>query len=370
MNEAVPTGKTTTEAKADLQGILRKVRGLLDKANGTDNEHERAIFQAKAEELMRKYRIAEEHLIAADPISVEPIRIRIDLCDLGSEKFSQGYLGLMQQSAKHAGIRARYSWVAPKEPASSPEGAWILVAEAIGYEGDLRLAELLFTQARMVFQEKVEPKVDPTLSDKENCYRLRSAGIERNRVANLLWGASMDSDGAWGHRKVGNLYKEACAERGEDPSLNGRQINAKTFREAYAREFVERFGRRLRESRMAADSTGGALQIHGRQERVDEAFYEAFPEYRPSTEVVERKPCEGCKKAKGGKCRQHNFRWTKADQARHDRQYYSTSALAGREAGVTAADEVSIDRVAPAQRLEEDRTRKTTRNITGLEIEG
>lgn len=365
MSEIKATGRTAEQAKADLRGILGKVRGLLDTAESyrESNPEAAANYQAKAEELMRKYRIAEEHLIAADPVSVEPIRQGIDLADYSSSEFSSHYLGLFQAAAAHAGIRSKYGWVAKKG-----QDGYSLLADSIGYEGDIRLAELLFTQARLVFQEKIEPKVDPKLSDKENCYRLRSAGIDRQRIAELVFGERTHHNGI----KVAKLYKESCAERGEEAALNGRSVNAKTFREAYASQFVERFGRRLRDARNAADSVGGAIVLHGRKERVDEAFYTAFPEYRPATGLAERKPCEACAKKKDGKkCRIHARKaWTAADEARYQRMNHSASALAGKEAGRTAADQVSIDRVAAAQRLEEDHSRKTIREATGLEIEG
>lgn len=352
-----------------VEKMMAKVRALLDTAESLSesNPEASANYRAKAEDLMRKYRIEEENLIAADPTSVEPITFNIDLCESGNV-FSGRYVDLFHAIAVHTGIRATYRYAV-----SETTGKRVAMAMGAGYESDVRYAEYLFTNARLVFQERIEPKVKPELSDAENCYRLRSAGIERNRIANMLWGASMDSDGAHFHGKVGKLYKEACVARGEDPKLNGRQINAKTFREVYAREFVTSMYSRLREAQNAADSIGGALTLHGRSERVDEAFFTRFPEYRPSTEVAERKECEDCKKTKheSGKCKIHRPRkWTQADEARWQRLHNGATARAASKAGADAAREVELTRSARAKRLGEDTTRTTVREVTGLELEG
>jgi hypothetical protein len=365
MNEVVATGQTVDGAKKELGKILKLVQVMLEMADRESTPPgEAANARAKAEQLMRKYRIQEEQLIASDATAIEPIW---DQIVIGSSKspFYNQYYHLWSYVAQHTGVRYRYSWVGSD-----------LTMSVVGYEPDVRFAQMLYASARLVFQERIDPQVKPELGDAENCYRLRSAGIERNRIANMLWGASTGSDGAWAHRKVGNLYKEACAQRGEDPALNGRQINAKTFRESYAKNFVEHFASLLRQARNAADSNGGVLELKGRSERVDEAFYSRYPEMRPVPVVAEEQEesCENCerasKKEPGKKCRKHTWRWTAADQARWNREQNSLSAQAGRLAGREAASQVELNHVAKAKRLEEDSARKTVRQVTGLELEG
>lgn len=357
MSEVTATGRTTAQAKADLSGLLKKLQALLDMADDPRTpEHEAASARSKAESIMKKYKIDQEALIAADPVSVEPIWESVVVAKASSPFYSK-YLDLFYSITRHVGVRARYVWVGSD-----------LTAQVVGYEADVRYAEMLYASARLTFQEKLEPSIRPELSDAENCYRLRSAGIERNKIARMLWG--LDTHAA--HAKVGALYKEACLARGEDPALNGRTINAKTFRKSYAKNFVDSFWMLLSRARNAADSNGGALVLHGRQERVDEAFYARFPEMRPSQELAKPEPCELCAKKKDGKkCRDHTERkWTQADQARWERENYSASALAGKVAGQDAAEQVELDRVARAKRLGEDSTRTGVRNLTGLELEG
>jgi hypothetical protein len=230
--------------------------------------------------------------------------------------------------ANHTGIRARYIY---------SDGHY--VAQAVGYAGDIRYATFIYTSARMTFMEKLEPQFKPELSEDENIYRLRSAGIDRQRIAELVWGKRGQREG----EQVSKIYQKVCAERGEDPKVVGRGVNIKTYRTVYSQQFTATLNRRLREARDGVDTTGGALVLHGRQERVDEAFYERFPEYRPSTTPQgDHVPTKKSRKKA----------WTAADEARWQRMNHSPAALAGKDAGAAAASEVEIERTARAQRIE------------------
>lgn len=348
MSEIVTTGRTVEQAKAELDGKMRLIRKLLDKAEGTTHEEERASYQAKAEELMRKYRIQQEQLIAADPIAAEPIRSDFEIVKHGSA-FANEYHQLFASVAMHCGIRYRFSWV-------NVGGAYAGQVTCIGYEGDLRYAEFLFTAARLVFTERLEPQIDPRLDDAENVYRLRSAGIARNEIARMLWASDTHS----AHAKVGRLYREACEIRGEDAAVSGRNVNAKTFRACYATKFVNALSGRLWRIRNAVDSTDGTMELAGRSGRVDEAFYAIYPEMRPGPSLGAARPGKEPKARK----------WTQADQARYERHYLSPAAIAAGERGATAALMVEIDRAPSKGRIEEDRTRGSVRAVLGLEIEG
>lgn len=339
-------------SEAKFEKILSKIRKLLDLADHANTPpHEAESARASAERLMAEYRVSEEQTLAADPESMKPELVNIDIATCHS-KFYMQYLNLFHSIARHNGIQAKYVWSGPT-----------LVAQAVGYAADLKLTDLMYTAARLVFAERIEPSVKKELSDAENIYRLRSAGIPRNRVAALLWGSASD-DGA-AHGKVAKVYKAECEKRGEKPALNGRQVNAKTYREVYANSFTDEIYRRLRRAREGADRMGGLPALHGREERVQEAFWTFFPDQRPSTEVAKSTSCATCKKArKAGRdgCRKCNPAWTKADQARSERLNYSAAARAGQRAGVDAAAEVALDGRPSEQRL--DRYAETERADT------
>lgn len=324
----------------NLEDIMRVIAALIAQADDAPRpgmvgatEKERASYRAKAERLMQVYRVEEENLIAADQFSIEPVLRKININNYASP-FASDHRRLWSSVAQHTGVRYVYRW-------TSGERGY--TAHVVGYESDVRYAEFLFQAAKLMMISKLEPEVNPEESDKENIYRLRSAGIDRQRIAEMVWGKRGHQEGL----KVGRLYKEACADRGEDAAVSGRSVNAKTYRTVYAVEFTDRFAQRLREARDGADSLGGALTLHGRSERVLEAFYRHFPEERPQPApptVVEAV----APKRKGRALKA----WTAADEGRYQRMNYTPAALRAKQAGATAAESVQINRSARAQRVD------------------
>lgn len=350
---APPREEPTVTTSIDLNKIMARVQALLAKADSTTHSPEAAALRGKAEELMRQYRIAEEHLIATDQAAIEPEVHRLWMGPYtdptrGSARDSRPtsyyvqWYQLLRAAAEHAGCLLN-----TESGRNEETREWGLFGILVGYPGDLRLAELVFTNARMVFGERVEPKVDPKLSVEENIYRLRSAGITRRKVAQMVLGE--DTHAA--HAKVGMIYKEECLKRGEIPVLDGRGVSASAYRDAFANAFVEEFVSRLREARNAADSTGGALVLHGRKERVQERFWQEFPELRPraKTEVAETEP----EPATPTRQRQRKPWWETAAGRAKIRRLYSGAGALGIAAGTQAAKEVQIDRVQPAKRISE-----------------
>src|SRR6185369_6297842 len=320
---------------------------------------EATALRAKAEQFMRDYRIAEEDLIASDQVEIAPAAHAVWLGPSTDRTRGAGGQGRQGQSyynewyslayaaAKHAGCEIHYRWGRNNE--TNEHG---LYAVLVGYEGDLRMAEIIYTNARLVFGDRLEPKADPTLSDQVNAYRLRSAGITRDRAAALIWGETSHARAA----AVGAMYKAECAARGEQPVLDGRGINAALYRVEYATAFVDELERRLRAARDASDSmSGGALQLHGRPERVKEALYQRFPNLRPQpkTDVATRET------APARKGRAPKPYWETAAYRREQERRHSDVAYAARDAGKTAARSVSLDRASNAQRLDEGAPRAT-----------
>lgn len=325
----------TNPIAEQLSRKLSQVTALLAKADSTEFPDEAKLFRAKAQELMQKYRIEEEDLIAVDPLSIQPEFLLIELCKI-TNPFEQSYLNLFYYVATHSEVEVAFkrNWK-----------TGVLQAHVIGYPGDLRQVEYLFNSARLVFGERLEPQIKPELDEATNIYRLRQAGIERQRVARMIWGEEIGRKSA-AHAKVGKIYKAECERRGESIALDGKGISLKDFRAAYAREFVWKVDERLRDARDAFDGTHGAVTLHGRKERVMEAFYTRFPEYRPSTEVVVAKDAPKAKQAKPRKR-------TKADMERSYRMYHSPAALAGGSAGKSAAEEVELKRQPRQAKLQE-----------------
>lgn len=345
----------------DLNKIMAKVQALLAKADSTEFPEEATTYRAKAEQFMRDYRIAEEDLIASDKVEILPevhslwLGVANDATrgragGRGSREgssFYQEWFQIANAAARHAGAMMNWRWA--RNPETGESG---LYAVMVGYSGDLRLAELIYSSARLVFGERLEPKADPNLSDQVNAYRLRSAGITRDRVAALIWGETSHARAA----AVGRMYKAECEKRGERPVLDGRGINAALYRDEYAKAFVTELEGRLRRARDAADSVGGALVLAGRAERIKEAFYNEFPELRPkpATEVAETKEEEATPAKKG---RERKPYWETAAYRKEQERRYSDVAYAARGAGKKAAGEVPLDRASNAKRLGQEAPR-------------
>jgi hypothetical protein len=312
----------------DLLAMMTRIQALINKADdAAATPEEAATYRAKAEELLRKYRLQEEDLIAQDPASAEPVCHSFLLYSYSS-RVGAGYRDLISLIAWHNGcsmITSNYD-----------EGVW---ANLVGYEGDLRATELMYTNAVLVFQERIDPRVDPSMSDEDNCYRLRSAGMLRREVAEAVFGENTTAL----RSRVQRLYVAACAKRNEAPAVEGT-VNAKDYRRAYADGFNNTLRRALWVARDAADSVGGAIVLHGRAERVQEAVYSFFPRLRPSTEPVVVEDVKSIKE----------YKPTKRDEQRAYRRFYSRTARAGNAAGRSAAADVQLDRAPRARRIEEN----------------
>jgi hypothetical protein len=320
----------------DNAGKLALVRKLLDQAEGelrVGNPGGAATFQAKAEELMRKYRIDEEQALAKDPTSILPTSTKVVVCNYYSE-FRNEYVSMLIYAVAHCGVEYEL------ETKSNGNGGHSVIATLVGYENDLGYAEALFTAARLVFMENLEPIVDKSLSDEMNCYRLRASGKTRREVAQLVFGNTEKVSMG----RVGRYYKAECAKRGVPAALDGKGVQGAQYRESYARQFTWTFSQRLHTARQG----GSGLVLHGRTERVMAHLYELFPHRRPTPKVQDNTPtmsdirrhCVKCQKASSGACREHPY--PRAARSRSVDNYYNAAAVRGREAGASAARDVAI----------------------------
>lgn len=340
---------TNTEpTKFSLDDMMRKVHALLTRA---DHENtplpEAEACRAKAEALMYRYRIDEAMFEQAKPAGLElkPQWATWNVCRAGSE-FAQRYRNIASAVLEHLGIRGVFKQASV--PVVDEDGNYtdhqiMVVCEAVGYESDLRIAELLYTECQLAFQLKLEPKYQPDLTESYNAYVMRSAGMEGWRIAQAMYGR----DDKHLRVKVRKLFKEEAMKRGEDPTvLLGKGNSVKAFREDFAMGFTWEIQTRLRSMRMARTDEG-ELVLASRNEAINEMFYEAYPHYRPqdpqqtrsSTGFQDpRKGCAKCAKAKSGYCREHA--WLKPSYAKVQRGRQTNYAALDR--GQRAARDVNL----------------------------
>lgn len=334
------------DAFPQLDGTLRRITSLLERAeHPLTPEHEAASCRAKAEQLMKDYRIDEQNLIAQDQFAIVPILKKIELCPyfegdatVVTFDFTNHYYSIFLRIAEHCGIRTNVKVQRVKENGDR----WFFIAHCVGYDSDLRYAELIWLNARMAFGASVDPKVERDLSEEENIYRLRTAGIPRKDIAEMIWGFWNHSNSA----KIAKIYKAECEKRGHPPAMNGRGINNKLYRQVFADEFHLRIYRRLLDMQDGAMSTGGALDLAGRSEKVDEKFFDLFPEMRPRDPEPAPEPTpEEAEKARKSLARSKGP--TKAQMRKWEQLTYGSAAKAGRDSGRRAAESVVLTRSAP-----------------------
>lgn len=319
-----------------LQDTIRKIEALITRADHANTPpHEADACRAKAEALMFKYRIDEMALNtsgeAPAPGSAAPQWSTVVICDQWSE-FRYYYEDMMRSVVNHFDARFATDFVDGNR-----------VAHIVGYESDLRFIDVLWQSIRIAFGKKLEPKYDPSLSDEENCYVMRSAGMEGARIAYAVF-----KDGTKAKRVLARKYARKHAEAiGEDPSVfSGQGNDMKAYRASYATGFVSTIRSRLRtmaEGRLVENA--GALVLASRKENINEAFYDRYPDRRPKPAVEsavpsswdEQKNCSKCQKAKSGYCREHG--WMRPTQSRRSGLRYNAGAAA---LGSSAARDVQM----------------------------
>ncbi len=317
-----------------LDAMMRKIKNLIARADHPNTpEAEADTAREMAEKLMIKYRIDESTLIESGALVGELFKPGLRVMDIGfsNSEYITTYRNIMAYIVDHVGARMVYGF-------EVRDGQRAMIAKVVGYEADLRFAEVLFMHAKVFFESRMEPKPDPTLSDQENVYRMRNAGMERIRIASIM---------GWtkGGAKVTRLYKAACIEKGEDPdAMTGKGNNVKVFREMYAESFQTQLWSNLFRARNAADQAEGGLVLVGRKEKVDEAFYQEYPHLRPVP--VERGIGEEPTRRAA-----REYKQSKADADKQARRY-TKAGQAGMRAGAKAADSVNVKGVKAANRLE------------------
>jgi hypothetical protein len=323
------TDRRATATPEKLDSILRTIQNLQGRIEDDRLEEgpEKDRMREHMERLINDYRVTEDDLNTANaeagraPISVPGVR-RFRAFRYGTG-YGTVYRSLLGYCISHAQCRGVVDYE------YEDDGTMWVVAVVVGYEQDARYAESLYTEARAYFANRMEPTVLTRLSDAENVYRLRSAGIERGRIGEMMgWGDKA-------HMRVTKVYKEECLRRGEPAVMTGKGNSMKTFREAFSMAFPNTLWDRLYNARMAA-AAGGAIELKGRKEAVDEEFYTQYPQMRPKPVRVSKEPVKPLKVDNRRKA------WTAKDQAEWERLNASVAGRMGQNAGAAAAREVNV----------------------------
>lgn len=340
-----------TTKVASREQILRRVQGFLAQADHENTSKvEAATYRAKAESLMAQYRIEESEAIErGEAPSLVPVHRTMDVCGYHSP-YQFNYRQLASYVTHHCGVKAVFSY------SRDDSGAMTRTIEMVGYESDTMFAEMLYASIRLAFAANLEPQYNAAESDSDNVYRMRNAGMTRDQIAEAMGWTVIDArtgksplTPSAAADKASKLYGTACREKGSEPKLLGRSTNMKVYKELYAEHFVTELYYRLLDSRNGVDTERGGLVLANRADKVQEAFYERYPEFRPSTlpapavkaVVKEETPAQA---------KRREARWAR-EQAEADRKRNSAGGQAGAQAGRAAAKKVDLQGTQPTKRL-------------------
>ena len=252
------------------QKMLKRIQGLLDKANGTTNEHEKEAFYNKAEELMRKHSVELFMLDAAndDRKGREPIVKHVDLPLVrGDWEFNDNLARLFAELCQHFGVR-----VAPFS--AQKESLKRLV---VGWEHDIAFLEVLFTSLFVDIMANMKPKWDPEAPEGENLHKFKSTGYKWEDIWYIRCEA-LDLHEPW-ERKHGvrwtNVYKKWADATGTDRQMSS---SLRYFRLDFGYGYVQEVSTRLRtmrDSRNEGPEVG--LVLADRKSDLDKFFEELYP---------------------------------------------------------------------------------------------
>jgi Protein of unknown function (DUF2786) len=164
----------TEDRRADM---LRKIRGLLAKADGTNNEHEADAFRTKAETLMLKYRIEQHELGDASGNDHIPTATDMDFAWYWDSQHGGQLWGMMLDVARHCRVKVVY-W--------KPRYGNQSTIPVVGLPSDVSYFDMLFTGLMLELGKGLEPKPRHDVPMIKNLVALKEAGQQWLRIAEQL----------------------------------------------------------------------------------------------------------------------------------------------------------------------------------------
>lgn len=279
------------------EDILRKVRGLIAKAQGTEFEGEREAFMAKADALMEAYAIEEYMLATGEDESKARLIKRRDF-DMGWWRQLYG----IDHDARNCVYWLFNTCVKHCRCMTSVQ-AWSFTsntAAIYGTEADLSYLDLLFTDLFTQLFAKIKPAYDSDKSMGENVLVAKEAGMKYTDIA--VWLGHPEwvvPNGTGGTKTADNgkmlrEYKAFLKSIGKSPR-DVVSVNPKAYQYSYCYGFYATVAERLRMMRgdREVEHTGDmSLALRDIEDLAREAMWDDFPELRPHEDDCQ---CEQCK---------------------------------------------------------------------------
>lgn len=328
------------------QDILRKVRALVDKANGTQYDAERDAFLAKADALMAAYAIEAFELEFAKPANarIKPVVADVPVPKTGDSDGDYDMRRIFQALASHCGVLFG-KWNFGKDQ----------TATVVGYEADVEYLELLTTNVALQLAATISPRPDPNLDTYTNVAVLKHAGLGWDRIYELmlpLEPAEFDlvkrEDGTYppAYRgcpynlavKLSKGYTAWARRHGETRVTSNPKSYRANFRDGYMATLRSRIYDLTRAREKAG--VGHEVVLAGREDALKEAFYDRFPERRPHPAECECDPCHVVK-CNDPKCERERCKQARKP-VRMGRTYYRAYDALASQAGRKAAANVDL----------------------------
>jgi len=262
--------------------LLRKIAGLMAKAESSEHEGERILFMEKADELMAKYSIELWEISQRDAGKIDSRQPIIRDFDY-SWAFETGAFPEICDALWSMFISAsRYatcSIVYHKQHFSGENKIYKSgTVPVIGTEADLGYMSLLFTSLMTQLIDATHPKVDHNIEYEANLRKFREAGWGWLEVAKVMQDAGYDlgmsvSDA---RHKEAHAYRRWCKKMG----IEQNYAHFKTYRRNFAEGFASQVGLRLREMRQHTTQTVGTgleLALRDQREMNEQFMFSEFP---------------------------------------------------------------------------------------------
>ena len=265
-----------TVSPEKLAKVMAQINLLLARADHPNTPPAEAeLSRERAEILMFRYKVEEASLDAESKaqMGIRPRKAAWWIAPYNSE-FANQYRAMASYVVHHVGAQAVSDY------GSGDDGKQWSKFEVYGFESDLAYGEMLWNSIRIAFMSQLEPARDSRLSDENNVYAMRNAGMERIRIAEIMGFGKTGPACA----KVTRLFKSACSARNEDAAvLLGKGNSVKTFRNSYADSFAAEMWSRLNRLRAARGADSHAVVLASRMDDIMEMVYADHPRLRPQS---------------------------------------------------------------------------------------
>jgi hypothetical protein len=316
------------------EALLRRVRGLIAKAQATDFPEEKLAFESKAHELMEQYAIETWMLETGDEEKAKLITKR---------EFDMSWW--QQTRGMDIDVRSPIWWMFDRcvdhARCYTSRSAYTITGTqytqtVYGLAADLDYLDMLFTDLFVQLFGRLKPVYDPTKSLGENCYIAKEAGMSWEQIAR--WCGEADkvrTTESYNHRtgryttktnvdgKFVKAYKKWCDEHG----LERRTVHPTAWAVSYVEAFYYSISERFRAMNPDDRDTGSGhdLVLRDIRKAAEEALYDDHPELRPHEADC---LCDACKAAANRK----PVKYRKGHQTIY--AAYDKGRSAGREARI------------------------------------